>query len=328
MIPRPSERGAALLTVLLLVAVMATVAATALDRITLATRLHANAANAGHARAWLGTAELLAATRIEDLLAIDAAQTTLAGGWMGAKRTFALPGGGTVTATVSDGGNCFNLNGLVLADESGARFARPRGIEQFTGLMVLLGISASEAERISAAAADWIDSDSAPAPSGAEDSAYSDRPGPVLAGNTLMADPSELRAVSGVTPRHYATLERWICALPVAELSPINVNTLIAEQAPLLAMLSPRQISLSLARAQLAARPAGGYGSVNRFWTSALMQGIDIPADVTAQVKTRTSWFLLDASVSAGGLEVSETALIDARDKPAQIVRRQWGTAG
>lgn len=328
MTPRPSERGAALLTVLLLVAVMATVAATALDRITLATRLHANVSSAGNARAWLGTAEWLAAVRIEDLLAADAAQTTLAGGWMGRERTIALPDGGTARATVNDGGNCFNLNSLVFADDSGARFARPRGIEQFTGLMVVIGIPAGEAERIAAAAADWIDSDSAPSPAGAEDNAYAGRPGPVVAANTLMADASELRAVNGMSARHYAALERWICALPVAELSPININTLLPAQAPLLAMLSPRLISPTMARAQLAARPVGGYGSVDRFWNSPVMREIDMPAEVAEQVRTRTDWFLLEASVSAGGLEMSETALIDARRPPARVVRRQWGETG
>ena len=44
---RPAhERGAALLTVLLLVAVMAVIAATALDRLTLATRIAGSAATA------------------------------------------------------------------------------------------------------------------------------------------------------------------------------------------------------------------------------------------------------------------------------------------
>src|SRR5690606_12898479 len=53
------ERGAALLSVLLLVAVMATVAATALDRIGVATRLAGNAATLAQARLWLQMTEQL-----------------------------------------------------------------------------------------------------------------------------------------------------------------------------------------------------------------------------------------------------------------------------
>lgn len=327
MISPDRERGTALLTVLLLVAVMAAVAATALDRISLATRLAGNAATLSQARAWLTTAEALATTRIEDLLAADTGKTTLAGGWMGVERTIALPDGASVRATVADGGNCFNLNSVVEVQSDGALIARRRGVEQFTALMIVLGIGAGEAARVAGAAADFIDSDRAVGPNGAEDAAYGANGTANLAANRMMADESELRAVAGVTPKIYATLEPWICALPVAELSPLNVNTLLPEQAPLLAMLAPAQLTPMVARAQLARRPQDGYGSVYRFWGSPALAGLNLPGDVTGQVKARTTWFTLSASVDAGGLEVNETALIDARTTPAVVVRRQWGNA-
>ena len=97
MIAPANERGVALLSVLLLVAVMATVAATALDRIGIGTRLAANAATVGHGRAWLESAELLATTRIEDLLAADETKT-LGAGWLGLERRIALPDGAVVRA--------------------------------------------------------------------------------------------------------------------------------------------------------------------------------------------------------------------------------------
>lgn len=318
----PNQRGAALLTVLLLVAVMATIGATALDRIGLATRLTANVSTVAQARAWLGTAELLAAARIEDLLALDQSQTTLAGGWLGAERRISLPDGATVRATVGDGGNCFNLNGLVEQQPDGELVERPRGREQFVGLMTLVGIAPAESDRIASSAADYIDSDSTPLAAGAEDG------GGTIVPNAMMADVSELRAVAGVTARHYGMLERWLCALPIAEPAPINVNTLLAEQAPLLAMLAPGILDVARARAQLAARPADGYGSVLDFWNSPVLAGLDIPAQSTQQVQVRSSFFTLRATVSAGELQVQERALIDARASPARIVRRQWGEAG
>ena len=42
MVPRPSERGAALLSVLLMVAVLAVIAATTLDRLSLSSKLSGN----------------------------------------------------------------------------------------------------------------------------------------------------------------------------------------------------------------------------------------------------------------------------------------------
>lgn len=317
----PGQRGAALLTVLLLVAVMATIGATALDRIGLATRLTANISTVAQSRSWLGTAELLAVARIEDLLALDQSQTTLAGDWMGIERSISLPDGASVQASVADGGNCFNLNGLVERQADGKLNERPSGREQFVGLMGLLGIAPGEADRIASSAADYVDSDSTPLAGGAEDG------GAAMPANALMADASELRAVAGVTPRHYGMLERWVCALPVAELAPINVNTLLAEQAPLLAMLAPGILDVGRARAVLSGRPADGFGSVLSFWNSPALSGLEIPAQSTQQVKVRSSFFTLRATVTAGETEVQESALIDARTIPARIVRRQWGEA-
>lgn len=321
----PSQRGAALLTVLLLVAVMATIGATALDRIGLATRLAGNVSTIAQSRAWLGTAELLAVARIEDLLALDQLQTTLAGGWLGVERSIALPDGATVRARVGDGGNCFNLNGLVERQADGRLTERPRGREQFVALMTLFGIAPGEADRIASSAADYIDSDSTPLAAGAEDGGGA---GAAMPPNAMMADASELRSVAGVTARHYGMLERWLCALPAAEPAPINVNTLLVEQAPLLAMLAPGILDVARARAQLSARPAVGYGSVLDFWNAPVLRGLEIPQASAQQVKVRTSFFTLRAAVTAGDVEVRESALIDARTSPARIVRRQWGEAG
>lgn len=322
MTPRPSERGTALLTVLLLVAVIATVSATALDRIGIATRLAGNVSTVAQGRAWLATAEYLAAARIEDLLASDDSQTTLAGGWMGVERAIVLPDGATVRATVTDGGNCFNLNSLVESRPGEVLVARQFAATQFSALMIALGIGSGEATQIADAASDYIDSDNVALAAGAEDGGYA---GDRLPANQLMADPSELRAVAGVSARDYQLLRRWICALPTTNLSPINVNTLLPEQAPLLAMLGPDVLDLGLARAVLASRPPDGYGSVLSFWKTPLLEGLSVPPQATQQVQVRTAFFTLEATVEAGNAFVSETALIDASETPARIVRRQWG---
>jgi len=326
MIAPRSERGTALLTVLLLVAVIATISATALDRIGIATRLSGNIATVAQARAWLATAELLAATRIEDLRGSDEDQTTLAGNWMGVERSIELPGGGFVRARVTDGANCFNLNSLVSERADGTLVAREEGGRQFAALMITLGIGAGEAAQIADSATDYIDSDQVALRLGGEDSAYTGQGG-ALPANQLMADPSELRGVARVGARDYRLLQRWLCALPVTTMSPLNVNTLLPEQAPLLAMLAPGMIDLSLARARLASRPAAGYGSVLKFWTTPPFEGLQVPAEATRQVQVRTDFFTLQAIVEAGSVRVSETALFDASEPPARIVRRQWGEA-
>jgi len=315
-----NERGAALLSVLLLVAVMATVAATALDRIGVGTHLAANAATVGQGRAWLESAELLATTRVEDLLLADEKKTTGAG-WAGLERRISLPGGAVIRARIEDGGNCFNLNSLVQRNEDGRLVGRPTAVEQFATLMMMIGMDANAAHHIAASASDYIDSDSLPQEFGAEDGGAS------LPPNQMMADPSELRAVAGVTDRQYALLSRWICALPSAELSGINVNTLLPEQAPLVAMLGQGIIDPGRAEAAIAQRPAAGFDDALDFWQLPVLAAIDPPTGAVDQVKVGTSYFVLKARMESSDIDVRETALIDARAKPARVIRRSFADA-
>ena len=148
---------------------------------------------------------------------------------------------------------------------------------------------------------------------------------PYRAANRMMIDPSELRAVAGITPAIYDLAKPWICALPVTDLSPININTLLPEQAPLFAMLLPGELSVGQARQLLAQRPADGYGSVPGFWKLPSLVGLSPAAEVAEQVKLRTGFFGVTVSVDVGGTQVVERALIDARQSPAQLVRRSWG---
>lgn len=316
---REGERGAALLTVLLLVAVIAVMAGTMLERMRLSTRLAGNAVALDGARGYAYAAETLATTRVTSLLSQSPDRVALTGGWSG--RPFGLPiPGGTAVARVTDGGNCFNLNGLVLRNPDGTHAANAMAIQQFARLIRLLRVSGGEG--IAAAAADWIDSDDNALPGGAEDAAYQ---GYRTAG-TLMADPSELRAVKGVEADSYRVLRPWICTLPVAKPSTININTLEPEQAPLLAMLMPDTLGVEQARAALLRRPPDGYGDTSSFW-NALSTGGGVTSGLGSQAQTdvKSKWFALRVDVTSGDAELHETGLIDARTLPARLVTRQWG---
>ena len=323
MIIDAKERGAALLTMLLLVAVMATVAATVLDRVGLATRLAGNARGAAQAQAWLGAAELIAMTRIEDLREAQP-KRTLAGNWLGVTRNIALPDGMRVRATVGDGGNCFNLNALVQLSDKKVVTQRPAGLLEFAALMSAVGIDPARARRIAAAAADYIDEDAAPSEDGIEAGGY---PPDTLPANRAMTDRSELRAVPGVGAQDYARLERWLCALPVIGKSPINVNTLRPDEAPLLVMLVQGEIDPVRAGAILAQKPAGGYGSAYEFFNAPAFASLAIPGTARDQATVVTEFFTMTASVERGGAGqlLAERALIDARVVPARLISRQWG---
>ncbi|KEQ55361.1 type II secretion system minor pseudopilin GspK [Sphingobium chlorophenolicum] len=321
----PNERGAALLTVLLLVAVMAVVASSALERLALATRMTGNGGAVDQARAYADAGVEIARLRIGDLVAANPGKTTLAGNWMGTPQTIAVPGG-VATARVTDGGNCFNLNSVVAGENEADLKVRAVGVSQFQALLQALGVDARQAQAAAASLADWIDTDSTPQPGGAEDEIYAQAARPYRTANRFMVDPSELRAVHGVTPAIYATARPWVCALPTADLSPLNINTLLPDQAPLFAMLMQGQISVPQARQLLAQRPVEGYGSTVAFWAVPALEGLSPLAEVQQQVKLTTGFYGVEVSVDVGGTQVVERALIDARQSPAMLIRRNWGT--
>lgn len=314
------ETGAALLTVLILVGVVGAIAAGMFDRLQLATRLESNVAATEQARAFGLVGETLVTTRIDDLIAASPTRTTLAGGWLGRTLPLPLPVG-TAQARVTDGGNCFNLNSLVVGTAPDGLVSRVAGITQFEALLRVVGVAEAPARRIAAAAADWIDSDDEANPDGAEDAVYARAAKPYRTAGTLMAEASELRAVTGVTPELYARIRPWVCALPLAEMSPINVNTLLPTQAPLIAMLAADQSGLAGARALLARRPGTGWTTVEAFWDD---YGQQVEGAVLRQPQLRTSWFATELRVAVGDAELTQTALVDARLSPSRVVSRRW----
>lgn len=331
MMRRRGEKGAALLSVLLLVAVMAVIAATSLDRLKLATRVTGSAAAVDQGRAFAYAAEHIALGRVQQFTAANPNKLTNDAGWLDRDIPLPLPHG-AATARLWDASNCFNLNALVSETGEGLYSQRPAAVQQFAGLMSLVGVAETEAQAIAAATGDWLDSDSHATPLGAEDAAYRAMEGAYLPANRLMVDASEWRAVRGVTPMLYARMEPWICVLPIAEPLRINVNTLRSEQAALIAMVMPEQISLAAVRGALAARPRGGYGSSQRFWQSGPLAQISPPHDAAQQVAVNSRWLGLDIEAALGDGTVRSRALIDAyggartagQARPV-IVRRAWG---
>lgn len=325
MTPRASERGAALLTVLLLVAVIAVICAASLEKLKLQTRLSGNMALIDQARHYGYAGEAITASRLSQL-AGPATRITLSGGILDRPTPFPIDNG-TAIARVSDGGNCFNLNSLVVQSPDGVRAVRPSGVRQFEALMLMIGVERNAATGIAIAASDWIDSDSVAQRGGAEDETYGRAPVPYRAANALMTDAGELRAVAGVSPEIFERMRPWVCALPEAELSPINLNTIRRDQAPLLAMLFPDQLSVALAQRMIDERPPTGYSAVENFWYKPALRSLPPNAEPIGQTRVKTRWFVLNMQIEIGGAELSETALIDAGQNPAKIVRRTWDDA-
>lgn len=318
---REDERGAALLTVMLMVAVISVIAVGVLDDIRFGVRRTLNARIASQAQWYALGAEQLARTRIAQLMDRDAGKTTLEGGWNG--RVIAFPiDQGHMEAKVSDATGCFNLNSVVEANQGEPFRRRELGVRQFTTLMSLVGVSGGQdlAENL----AEWMDSNDVGRVD-AEDPGYAKLAQPYRTAAGPLAEVSELRAVRGFTPGVYAAIRPYVCALPTTDLSPINVNTLPPERALLLTALTEGRISRETAARVLYSRPAGGWSDAQAFWGQQALVATP-PGDVVRdQIKFRTRYFALDSQVVFADMPVFMTALFETPSANKVILAaRRW----
>ncbi len=313
----------ALLTVLLLVAVMSVVAVSVLDDVRFSVRRAANVEFQSQAQWYAAGAESLAGRQITRLLDAGPARTPLEPAWNGRTMRFPIDGG-TLAATVADGQACFNLNSLVLGFGEDLT-ARPLGAAQFRALGRAVGAPESRMRAIADALTDWLDADTTPLPLGAEDGAYAGLAEPYRTGGVMLAEVSELRAVKGVDADTYRRLRPWVCALPTARLSPLNVNTLTPEQSLLLVMLTDGALGPERARAVIASRPRNGWQDVEAFWSEPALASVAVDPEARDQITVLTRFFDLRVDVELGGSHAVRTALLEAgSDGRVRTVIQRW----
>ena len=313
---RPGRQGMALLTVLLLVAVMSIVAVAVLDDVRFSVRRAVNAQAGAQAQWYADGAETLARRQISRLTAEGVERTPLAPAWHGRALAFPIEGG-RVRAVVRDGQACFNLNSVAVW--TGDRLAaRPGAADQLLALGAALGVEAGRMRIIADSLIDWIDTDAAARPHGAEDGVYALRPEPYRTAGAPLAEVSELRAVRGVDAAAYRRLRPHLCALPT-DRSAINVNTLEQSDAPLVTMLSGGALGLGAAQAVIAGRPAAGWPDAAAFWSQPALRRIAPTPEARGQVTVRTDYFDVRIDVERGGTRAVRTALIQARPGAAAV---------
>jgi general secretion pathway protein K len=115
--------------------------------------------------------------------------------------------GVTLEAWLDDTQGRFNLNNLVNGDGT----TNPDAVAVFANLLTTLGLEPSWAPMM----ADWIDSDTVPNnPDGAEDSVYLSQTPPYRAANMFITSASEILALPGFGRDRYLKLAPFITALP------------------------------------------------------------------------------------------------------------------
>ncbi|MGE3248966.1 MAG: type II secretion system minor pseudopilin GspK [Hyphomonadaceae bacterium] len=311
------DKGAALVTVLVMVSIMAALAIVATHAARASVQRASNQRQMDQARWYLMGAETYAAAQIARLARVEGRAPNDASEWEGRALTYPLDDG-LMQATLRDGDNCFNLNSIVEGTEAGALVASARGQVHFARLLDLTGVRGDLS--LAAALADWIDSDSETGAGGAEDDAYEGR---WRTPNSLIGDVSELAHVRGFTAEAIAALRPYVCVRPTAEPNRLNVNTLRPERGALLSVLMGDALSANAARDLLRTRPPGGWESVEAFLAQPQLLGAE-QGDLAQQLSVQTRYYVLAARVSRGDLTETSLALIESGQR-ARVVRRIFG---
>ncbi len=306
------QRGVALLTAVILVALATVVAAAIAFDTALTARRGAGAAALDESLLLGGGTEAIAAYALAEQLKQNNRTIHLDQTWARPLGPVEVPeGSGTfLEAQLFDLQGRFNLNNLV--DASGAR--NDVAVEVFERLLENLELETVWAELM----VDWIDIDTQPQPGGAEDSSYSAGTPGYRTANRAITSISELLALREFGAERYARLAPHVAALPRG--TAINLCT---ASGPLLDALTEQQQWTPAPQALERNRAGKCFPSRSDFEASfsdpqrrtRLQQGL--PYDETS------NWFSLRSFVSIGTAEFALYSLLHYESAPggAPLVR-------
>ena len=225
---------------------------------------------------------------------------------------------GIVYGQLRDTQGRMNLNNLVL---NGAVNEPAR--DQFRRLFELLDLNPSMVDLL----IDWIDPDTVPFNTGAEDGAYTGLEPPYRPANNYFLDVSELRAIGGMEPAMYEVLRPHVTAVPPGwcggQPSKLNLNFATAEVIAAVTQVSPG-VALSMAEQR---------DEANAGWET--VDAVGLPADTDPvtfdYIDVRTDCFELSVIVNVGSSTLTMYSLLDragaasATNAPAIIRARAYG---
>ncbi len=291
-----TQRGVALITVMLIIAIATTAAVAIASRQQLDVRRASNTLYLGQAQTYAyaveqWTKQFLAQDRKDNKI------DHLGENW--AVRLPPLPvEGGQLSGYLEDLQGRFNLNALAPGNKN-AKLAAVR----FKRLLTLLQIDPGLINNIQ----DWLDPDQEERFPGAEDLYYLGLTPPYRAANRPMTSPSELLLIKSVTREVYDKLRPFVTVLP--EDMPININTAPAE---MLATLSDGLV-LSDLQALIANRKDKPWEKVNDLLKADVFAG---KKDLKSEgLGVSSNYFLLRSEVRIGHIRQIYSTLFKRNEK-------------
>lgn len=210
---------------------------------------------------------------------------------------------GDVSISINDAQGRFNLNNLV---NNGV--ASANDIAVYRRLLSYNDINGELVDSL----LDWLDKDQRVRPGGGEDNLYLSRTTPYLTANQEISDVEELRFVNGYTPKIISALRQMIVVLPGRHA--INVNTAVP------AVLGALYTSMTLADAKDLAKAIRKKPLKNTSALSALVSGLAPPK---AAIDIKSSYFLVHVEARFGRSHHRSDTLI-YRPQSAQASKVVW----
>ncbi|MFC6197425.1 type II secretion system minor pseudopilin GspK [Ponticaulis profundi] len=320
-----SERGAALLIVLLLVATLSVLSLAIVQTVTHAYRLSGLSSSRSQAL-WLAVGvEDFAKVKLQQALQLT--EGKLDRRTPGLDEPLVVPvEGGEIRAVISDASNCFNLNSLVQSEEA---LSNPDVVDAgafYLAMLEALQIDPTQAREMLAATQDWIDADNAPRSFGAETSFYASQEKPYAAGNTYLASPQEVLAIRGYSPEVFRRIRPLICTLPNDQVGQFNINMLTPDQAPLLAPVFAGVVSIDSIYGQLEAQQGRSFADTEEFFAQPMFAVVDPEQRLDSLLSVEAHLFRLRGEVVYLDTVSSYEAIFERGQSGAiRLLRRRLG---
>lgn len=322
------QRGAALIIVLFIVALAATIAAEMASNLMVQVQRAQNIQSHQQAKWYSYGAEELIKKVLIETKKEDPDKVHLGQAWAREEVPYPVDDG-TLSGEVTDLQACLNLNALAAPKDDNQSGSAVKTNAAHVALLELLknieDLPLEESEdALADSLYDWLDKDSMTTGSGAEEDEYMSRQTPYLTANNLLASVSELRVIKGFNPLVMKKLLPYVCVIPGNTELNINVNTVKSEQALLLSALVDG-LSESGAEAVISARPEKGFDTVDEFYAEVANQGSGKGSKPSKLFTVDSNYFKLRAKAEFDERLFTMTSIIQINQGQATILARKFG---
>jgi len=304
LLPTPNQRGVALITIMLVVAIATVIATELVSRV----HFHIQRATHQHAQAQAYQFALGGEELVRQILHLDNEETDydhLNEKWSKLKPQYEFDQG-LLIIQVQDLHARLNINNLINTEGKLDKVA----FEQFRRLFNQLSMNVALLNTL----VDWLDPDATPLALNSEDNGYLALDLPYRAANARLVHLSELTLLQGWDQATVAQLAPFVTALPGP--TKINVNT---APATVLATLA-KDLTVLAAENLTTSRSSDGFDSIDGFLTHNSLAGLEVSA---SQASVNSEYFVVYVESQFAGRTIKlQTLLHRNSDGKIQLISR------